>query len=124
MLAHLSVLANLLTGFLGVVAALVIYLVFGPRSKYVAYHAWQSFIFQLVWWVGGGVLTGVAWSLVGVLSIVLVGILCIPIALAVTLMPLVACVYGIVGAVQTNRGEDFRYWLIGNWGFVRDKLTG
>jgi uncharacterized Tic20 family protein len=44
MLAHLSVLVNLFTGFLGPVVALTIYLIFANRSKYVAYHAMQSFI--------------------------------------------------------------------------------
>jgi len=56
MLAHLSVLVNLFTGVLGPVVALVIYLVFLPRSKYVAYHAMQSFLFQLVVWCGIGVM--------------------------------------------------------------------
>jgi hypothetical protein len=41
MLAHLSVLTNLVTGFLGPVAALVIYLVFKDRSRFVAYHSMQ-----------------------------------------------------------------------------------
>jgi hypothetical protein len=53
MLAHLSVLANLITGVLGPIAALVIYLVFKDRSRYVAYQSMQSFLFQLIWWVGG-----------------------------------------------------------------------
>ena len=48
MLAHLSVLVNLFTGVLGPVVALIIYLMFANRSKYVAYHAMQSFLFQLV----------------------------------------------------------------------------
>ncbi len=53
MLAHLSILANLVTGLLGPVIALVIYLALKDRSRYVAEQAMQSFIFQLVWWVGG-----------------------------------------------------------------------
>src|SRR5256885_17236393 len=46
MVAHLTVLLNLVTGFLGVVAALVIYLVFKDRSRYVAYQSLQAFVFQ------------------------------------------------------------------------------
>jgi uncharacterized protein len=119
MLAHLSVLANLVTGFLGPVIALVIYLIYKDRSRYVAYHSMQSFVFQLVFWVGGGVLIGLIWAITGVLSAVLVGLLCIPFAVLGTIvfaaMPLIALIYGIIGAMQTSQGQDFRYWLVGDW---------
>lgn len=121
MLAHLSVLANLVTGFLGPVAALVIYLVFKDRSRYVAYQSMQAFVFQLVWWVGAGALAGVAWAVSGVLSAVLVGLLCLPFACLISFLPLGALVYGIIGAIQTSQGQDFRYWLVGDW--VRGTLT-
>jgi len=121
MLAHLSVLLNLITGFLGVVAALVIYLVYKDRSRYVAYQSMQSFVFQLIWWFGGGLLAGIAWVITGTLSAILVGIVCIPLACAISLMPLVSLIYGVVGAVQCNTGQDFRYWLVGDW--VRGELT-
>jgi len=121
MLAHLSILLNLVTGLLGPVGALIIYLVYKDRSRYVAYHSLQSFIFQLIAWVGGGILTAVAWVITGVLSAILVGLLCIPIALVISLIPLGAIVYGIIGGIQCNQGQDFRYWLVGDW--VRDTLT-
>jgi uncharacterized Tic20 family protein len=122
MLAHLSVLANLVTGFLGPVLALIIYLVYKERSRYVAYQAMQAFVFQMIWWVGGGVLTGVAWTVSGMLSAILIGLLCMPIACVISLMPVVAVIYGIVGGVQTSQGQDFKYWLIGDW--VRGTLAG
>jgi hypothetical protein len=122
MLSHLSVLANLVTGFLGPVAALVIYLVFKDRSRYVAYHSMQSFVFQLIWWIGGGALTGIAWAFTGITSIALIGLLCIPLACVVSLIPLGALIYGAIGAVQCSQGQDFRYWLVGDW--VRSTLTG
>ena len=126
MLAHMSVLANLVTGFLGPVAALLIYLIYKDRSRYVAYHAMQSFVFQLIWWVGGGAIIGLAWAVTGILSAVLIGLLLIPVACVVTavvgVMPLASLVYGVVGAVQTSEGRDFRYWLVGDW--VRGTLTG
>ncbi len=122
MLAHLSVLANLLTGFLGPVIALIIYLVYKERSRYVAYHSLQSFIFQLIWWVGAGVVAGIAWTISGVLALVLIGCCLMPFALVVSLMPIAALIYGVVGAVQCSQGNDFRYWLIGDW--VRGTLTG
>ena len=120
MLAHLSVLANLVTGFLGPVAALIIYLVFKDRSRYVAYQSMQSFIFQLIWWVGGGVIVAIAWTVSGVLSAILIGLLCFPVACILSFIPLGALVYGIIGAVQCSQGQDFKYWLVGDW--VRDTL--
>ena len=122
MLAHLSVLVNLATGFLGTAAALIIYLVYKERSRYVAYHSMQAFIFQLVWWVGGGALTGIAWIFTSISSIALIGLLCIPIACLISLLPLGAVVYGIIGGIQCSQRQDFRYWLVGDW--VRGTLTG
>ena len=119
MVAHLSVLLNLVTGFLGVVAALVIYIVVKDRSRYVAYQAMQAFVFQLIFWAGGGLAIGLIWGITGALSAILIGILCVPFALLFTivlaLMPLVALVYGVYGGLETNQGKDFRYWLIGDW---------
>ncbi len=125
MLAHLSVLVNLVTGFGGPIAALVIYLIYRDRSRFVAYHALQSLIFQLIGWYGGGVLIGIVWAIVGALSAIFVGIILIPVALLLTcvlgLLPLGTIAYGIYGAVQINQGKDFHYWLIGDW--LRSTLT-
>ena len=41
MLAHLSVLINLVTGAFGPIVALIIYLVYKDRSRYVAYQSLQ-----------------------------------------------------------------------------------
>ena len=115
MLAHLSVLVNLFTGVLGPVVALIIYLMFANRSKYVAYHAMQSFLFQLVVWYG----IGVMWGVVGLLSAILVGVLLIPFACVLTPVLLlgmaIAPIYGVIGAVQTSQGQDFQYWWVGSW---------
>jgi uncharacterized Tic20 family protein len=126
MLAHLSTLLNLATGFGGPIAALVIYLVYKDRSRFVAYHALQAMVFQLIWWFGGGVLIGLMWAIVGLLSTLLVGIVLIPVATCFTpilaLMPVGALVYGVIGAVQVSQGQDFKYWLVGDW--MRGTLTG
>ena len=122
MLSHLSVLANLVTGVLGPVIALVIYLVFKDRSRYVAFQSMQAFIFQLVWWLGGGILAIIAWTISGLLAVILIGCLLMPLALLISLVPLGALVYGVIGAVETNQGRDFRYWLIGDW--VQKSLMG
>jgi uncharacterized protein len=122
MLAHLSVLINLVTGILGPVVAFLIYIIFKDRSRYVAYHAMQSLLLQLIVWVGGGFLIGAAWTVAGLLSVIVVGLLLMPIACLLSFIPLIAPIYGIIGAVKTSNGEDFRYWLIGDW--VRGELTG
>jgi len=126
MLAHVSILLNLVTGFLGVFAALLIYLLFRDRSRYVAYQSLQAFIFQLITWGGGGVIIGVIWAVVAALSVLIVGVVLIPGAILLTiffgLMPLLGLCYGVAAAIQANRGQDFKYWLIGDW--LRSTLTG
>lgn len=122
LLAHLSVLLNLVTGFLGPVAAIVIYFAFKDRSRFVRYHAMQSFLFQLLAWIGGGILTFVLWAITIPLLVVIVGLCLIPFALLASLIPLAALVYGVIGGIQVSQGQDFRYWLVGDW--VRNELTG
>jgi uncharacterized Tic20 family protein len=122
MFAHLGVLINLVSGFLGPLVPLIIYMVYKDRSRYVAYQSLQALIFQLVWWIGGGILTAIAWTITGVLSALIIGLVCIPLACIISLLPLAALGYGIYGGVQTSQGQDFQYWLIGDW--VRSTLTG
>jgi len=122
MFAHLGVLVNLVSGFLGPLVPLIIYMLYKDRSRYVAYQSLQALIFQLIWWVGGGILTGVAWFVTGILSAFVVGILCIPFACVISAMPLIALGYGVYGGIQTSQGQDFKYWLVGDW--VRGTLTG
>lgn len=125
-LAHVSVLLNLFTGFAGPVAAFIIYLVYRDRSRLVAYHAMQAMIFQLIWWSGGGILIGIIWAVVGLLSIGLIGLVLVPFAIVFTLLigllPLGALIYGVIAGIQVSQGQDFKYWLIGDW--VRGILTG
>ncbi len=122
MLAHLCVLLNVVTGFLGVLGSLLVYLIYKDRSRYVAYQSLQAVVFQLVWWVGGGVVVGITWAITGFLSAILIGLLCIPIALIITLVPLAALGYGVFAGIECSQGKDFRYWLVGDW--VRGTLTG
>ncbi len=59
MFAHLSILLNLVTGFLGLVPALIIYFAYKDRSRYVAYQSLQAVIFQLVYFFGAVILAGI-----------------------------------------------------------------
>jgi uncharacterized Tic20 family protein len=122
MLAHLSILLNLATGFLGMVAPIVIYVLYKDRSRYVAYQSMQAFVFQLVWWLGGSFFIGFVWAATGILMSVFIGLLCLPFACLFTLLPLGALVYGVIGGLKCNNGDDFKYWLIGDW--LRGTLTG
>ena len=118
MLAHLSILLNLITGFLGPITALIIYLVFKDRSRYVAYQSMQSFIFQLVFWIGAGTLAAILWIVSLIFSVLIVGLCLMPVAFIISLVPFAALVYGVIAAIQCNEGVDFQYWLVGDW--VRD----
>ena len=125
MFAHMSVLINLVTGLLGALAALIIYLVYRDRSRYVAYHAWQSFIVQLICWGGVGLILTAIWAVTGMLSLAIIGLLCIPFACVLTpivlCLPFINVIAGVWGGIQTSQGHDFKYWLVGDW--VRDTLT-
>jgi hypothetical protein len=126
MIAHMSVLINLVTGLLGALVALIIYLVYRDRSRYVAYHAWQSFIVQLICWGGVGLILTAIWAVTGMLSLAIIGLLCIPFACVLTpivlCLPFVNVIAGVWGGIQTSQGHDFKYWLVGDW--VRGMLTG
>ncbi len=112
MLAHLSILLNLITGMLGPIAALGIYLLYKDRSQVVAYHAMQALLFQLIAWLGGGALAAAAFALSGILSAILIGLLCLPFAFLTLLIPLGALVYGVVAAIQVGQGNEFDYLLV------------
>lgn len=114
-ISHLSVLLNLVTGFLGGIAALVIYFVYNDRSRYVAYHALQSFIFQTIIWLGGGLISGFLITFGGALSFLIIPLLClIPGFLILLLIP-ISLIYGVIGAVQVSNNGNFTYWFVGDW---------
>jgi uncharacterized Tic20 family protein len=134
-LAHLTALLTVFvgasTGGVGAVFALLVplamYLYFGGRSRYVAFHALQSTVFQALGTVlyvvlGGSVAAAiaVAWTVAGVLTVVLVGLLLMPLALLLTIlggyalvaMPALWVAYSLVGAWRTYNGEPFDYPLV------------
>jgi uncharacterized Tic20 family protein len=110
-LAHLSVFLNLLTGFLGPVAALVIWLMYRDRSPRVSFHALQSLVYQAAWMV----ILAVGWTVAGILTIVLIGFLLFPVMMVLTVVPFAHMGYA---AYKVNQGIDYRY------PFVADLLGG
>ena len=105
MIAHLSVLLNLITGLGGPVAALIIWSVYKDRSQRIAFHALQSLWYQIAWIV---ILAG-GWSITFVLMFVLIGFLLIPLMLLVSLVPFIHQCYA---AYKVYQGVDYRYPII------------
>jgi len=115
MFAHLSILLNLVTGFLGLVPALIIYFAYKDRSRYVAYQSLQAVVFQLVYFFGAAILAGIVAIVSTPLVLICIGLFGLVLALLLALVPVGALIYGIVGAVETYHGRDFQYWLVGQW---------
>ncbi len=101
-LAHLSVFLNIVTGFLGPVAALVIWLMYKDRSPRISFHALQSLLYQAAWML----ILMVGWTVAGVLTIVLIGFLLFPVMIVATVVPFVHMGYA---AYKISQGEDYRY---------------
>ncbi|MDQ3815158.1 MAG: DUF4870 domain-containing protein, partial [Armatimonadota bacterium] len=120
-LAHLSV---LLPHF-GIFVPLLLWIVNSSQAPFAAYQAKQAFFFQLfdivfTWLivflafvfglfsigaiVGGSTSGAVAFGS-GVLSMLLL----------ICLLWIGPIIYGVVGAIHSSSGRDFRYWLIGEW---------
>ena len=101
-LAHLSMFLNLFTGFLGPVAALVIWLVYRDRSEKVAFHALESMWYQIGWLV----ILAVGWTVTGLLTLVLIGLLLIPVMAVASVVPFVHAGYA---AYRVGEGDEYRY---------------
>jgi uncharacterized Tic20 family protein len=136
-LAHASILLTVILGLSGGIGApvglavpLVMYLGYRRKSRFVAFQALQSFVYQaagmLIYLVLAAVLAAwvaMGWTVSGLLSAVLIGFLLMPLALLLTLLmvlllvgaPLVWLGYGLYAAYLTYQGRNFRYWLVGEW---------
>ena len=104
-LAHLSIFLNLVTGFLGPVAALVIWLVYRDRSSRVASQALQSMWYQVAWLI----ILFVGWAMTTLLMLVLIGFLLVPVMALITVVPFV---HGAYAAYRVSRDGEYRYPLI------------
>ena len=110
-LAHLSVFLNLVTGFLGPVGALVIWLLYRDSSPRVSFHALQSLWYQVAWMV----ILAVGWAIAGILTVVLIGFLLFPVMIVATVVPFVHMGYA---SYRVSQGVDYRY------PFIADMIDG
>src|ERR671927_955349 len=101
-LAHLSMFLNIVTGFLGPVAALVIWLVYRDRSRNVAFQALQSMWYQVAWLV----ILASGWAFTGILTMILIGFLLIPVMALISVVPFVHAAYA---AYRVSRDDGYRY---------------
>lgn len=101
-LAHLSTFLNLFTGFLGPVAAFVIWLVYRDDSPTVAAHALRSVFYQVAWLSA----IFIGWTVTVALMAVLIGFLLVPVMAVVTLAPFIQASYE---AYMAYRGAGRRY---------------
>ena len=100
-LAHLSTFLNVVTGFLGPVAAFLIWLLHRESSPVVASHALRSVFYQLAWLSA----IFVGWAVTFALMAVLVGFLLVPVMIVVTLAPFVHASY------EAYTGPSNRHYL-------------
>ena len=105
--AHLS----LLVPQAGLIAPLLIWLLNQDKAPFAAYQAKQALFFHLLVMVVTWVLA-LAGIVITILTLGLGLFVLIPLLGALQLVPMVL---GIIGAVQSYEGRDFRYPLIGQW---------
>jgi uncharacterized Tic20 family protein len=104
-LAHLSILLDLVTGIGGPIAALIIWLVYKDKSQRVAFHALQSLWYQVAWIV----ILSAGWLITYILMLVLIGFLLIPVMAIVSVVPFVHQCYA---AYKVSQGVEYRYPII------------
>ena len=104
-IAHLSILLDLVSGIGGPVAALIIWLIYKDRSRKVAFHALQSFWYQVTWLV----ILSVGWFITYILMFVLIGFLLVPVMAIASIIPFVHQCYA---AYKISQGVDYRYPLM------------
>jgi uncharacterized Tic20 family protein len=109
---------------------LLIYVFFRKQSDFIAFHALQAFVLQLICTVGallGFVVGATIWLIMliiaGILSILVIGIpllilltiigIVAPVLLAA--LPLAGLILATIASVRVYTGSDFRYPYLANW---------
>ena len=106
-LAHLSVFLYLLTGFLGPVVTLIIWFVYRDSSERVSFHALQSALYQAAW----AVILAIGWTITSLLTVIIVGLLLIPVMIVLSVVPFVHMAYA---AYKVDQEVDYRYPFVAN----------
>jgi len=108
MLAHLLAAAGHFMAVLSWLGPLVIWLMKRETSRFAAFHALQSLLFQLGWMA----ILAIGWVITGVLSMILVGLLLIPVMIAAHLVPVI---WAVIAGIKANNGEWYEYPVVGRW---------
>lgn len=122
-LAHASTLLNLAApGAGGIIASLIIYLSYKERSNWVAFHALQATLFQLLQLAAVIIIVGGSWVIGFIFSFITIGfgaIIAVPVMIITFFLGAVILLagmsYGIYGAFQVNQGKEFIYFWAGKW---------
>lgn len=116
---------------------LVIYFMFRKKSDFVAFHALQAFVVQLLGTVGAFALLtlgGTVWLVGLVIALlamaVLIGFILVPVwglvgialLLITGLLPIAMLLFGTIATIETYNGRDYRYPFIARW--VDRQLAG
>ncbi|MCW1921672.1 DUF4870 domain-containing protein [Luteolibacter arcticus] len=104
LVAHLSALTGLFTGFGAIVGPLIVWLIKKDTMPYAAAEAKEALNFNISWFLWTIILSAVAF----VLSFVLIGFLLWPLVFLLGIAWLILC---IVAGVQANDGRGYRYPL-------------
>lgn len=113
MLAHLLTLLGYVAGLGQYIAPLVIYIVYKDRSPFVAFHALQALLFQLL-----ALVVAVALGLFTLITLGLGILLTAPLGFALGITVLV---YTIIAAIAANQGNWYELPFAGRW--TRGMLT-
>ncbi len=120
--AHGGILLNLLTGIGGLVLALILWLHYEGRSKYVGWQALQALVFQGVVLLAGlviGIIAAGLWLLTLLLVRLIVGYCFLPFTVGFSLLFaalfLGSLFYGCAGALAALNGQDFAYRWVSDW---------
>jgi len=104
-LSHFSIITALIIGPFCMAIPLIIWLLENNKpkgSKNLIFEAKQAFFYQLAVFL----ITAAFGIVVGILSIILVGLLLIPV---LVILPLAGIAYGVYGGIKVSQGESFRY---------------
>jgi uncharacterized Tic20 family protein len=116
---------------------LVLYGLFRKRSDYIAFHALQAFVLQLLCTIGaltafvvGLIIWVIGLAIAALLMVVLVGFVIFPLwilvgmllSVVVSLIPLAGLILSTIAVFKIHTGGDYRYPYISDW--VDRQLAG